>query len=138
MNGHRTKLAGAGVGAAAFLAAHAIEVAGWRAWFGPQHEVWFLNSGRAAAFTAACLFAVAFVAAIASRARRDEAIAYGGSPAAGAFVAMTAVLFATGPGTIFPIVLAFGAVFAIVTCVAGAVAGSTTRAALTRSHPREP
>ena len=45
-------------GAAAFTAAHAVEVIAWRDVFAPagDYAPWFLNAGRAVAFTAACLF----------------------------------------------------------------------------------
>jgi hypothetical protein len=40
---------------------------------------------------------------------------------------MTAVLFATGPGTLFPIVLVFGAFLVIGSVLAGALAGAQLR-----------
>jgi hypothetical protein len=51
------------LGGAAFLAAHAVEVWAWRTWFAPAGDfaAWFLNSGRAVAFTAACLFVVSAI-----------------------------------------------------------------------------
>ena len=39
------------IGLLAFSLAHAIEVAKWAPWFGGAHAPWFLNSGRAIAFT---------------------------------------------------------------------------------------
>jgi hypothetical protein len=97
-------------GAAAFLFAHAIEAARWD-WFGPAHEPWFLNSGRALVFTALCLVAAG---ALAGRSLRD-----GVYVAAGATVALIVVLFLTGPGALFPIVMFMGAGVVVLSIVAG-------------------
>jgi len=43
--------------------------------------------------------------------------------AAGALAAMIAILAAIGPGNLFPIVIAFGAVIAVASTGAGALAG---------------
>jgi hypothetical protein len=110
-------------GALSFVAAHLVETAAWRQWFDPagQYGPWFLNSGRAVAFTAGCLLLGGAASAIRSSDRR-AAFAQGVSVAAGACVAMAVVLFATGPGTLFPIVLAIGGSIAIVSALAGALA----------------
>ena len=44
--------------------AHELEVILWPIWFGGAHDPWFLNSGRAIAFTMACLFGASFVSGI--------------------------------------------------------------------------
>jgi hypothetical protein len=47
----------------------------------------------------------------------------GANAAAGALAAMIALLAVIGPGTLFPIVIAFGAVIAVTSTGAGALAG---------------
>src|SRR5476651_934093 len=90
--------AGFAIGLLSFTASHAIEVAMWDSWFGGTHDPWFLNSGRAAAFTMGCLFAASSVAG---------GLRLSGWPiGAGAVMAMAAVLMWGGGSTIFPIVLA--------------------------------
>lgn len=116
------------LGGAAFLVSHAVERAAWRSMFAPASAVepWFLNSGRAVAFTAACLFIAALVGSAAdarSHPGRASAGASAANAAVGAWLAMAAVLAAIGPGTIFPIALAVGALVAVVACTAGAFAG---------------
>ena len=109
------------LGAAAFLAAHAVLVAKWAAWFGGQWEPWFLNdSGRAVALTAAILFAAALAASLLWALDRGDAIVHGVNVAAGAAAAMIGVLVAIGPGTIFPIVIVAVMVIALGSTVAGA------------------
>jgi hypothetical protein len=120
-------------GALTFLGAHAVLLAGWRSWFEPGgvHAAWFLNSGRGVAFTALCLVAGSALAAAIGRDKTlRERIGTGLAFAAGAVIAMACVLFAGDAGTIFPIVLVFGALIALVSGLAGAVAGGAVRAAL--------
>ena len=88
------------VGLLTFSGAHAIEVAKWASWFGGAHAPWFLNSGRAIAFTLGCVFASSLIAG----ALRLS----GATIAAGAATAMALVLLLGGSGTIVPIVLAAG------------------------------
>jgi hypothetical protein len=118
----------AAAGAAAFLAAHGIEAALWTAWFQPGGgtSAWFLNTGRAALFTAACL-ALAGVIVGTRCAGGSRSVAQGLWLALGALAAMTAVLLSSGPGTLFPIVLAFGAGIAAVAGVAGVSLGALIR-----------
>lgn len=115
------------LGAVTFLFAHAAIVVGWTAWFDPsgRHAAWFLNSGRGVAFTVVCL-AVASAATASFRpcALRERVVA-GIVFAAGAAVAMTAVLLSGDPGTIFPIVLVVGWLIALASSLTGAlVAGA--------------
>ena len=114
------------VGAATFAAAHAIESAAWRSLFAPSSEFapWFLNSGRAAAFTAACLFFVSLVYGWGRRARRSPWFIDAANLTIGASAAMTVVLALIGAGTIFPLVLAFGVVIVAAACAAGTIIGS--------------
>ncbi len=107
-----------------FLVAHAIEVEAWH-WFDPAgtSTPWFLNAGRAVAFTAAILLIVGVIAGFSASINRHGAVARGCNIAAGAIVAMTIVLFAKGPGTLFPIALAFGAAIAVTSSVGGALVG---------------
>src|SRR5437763_10617386 len=59
-------LAGFVIGAAAFLAAHALDARHWSDWFNGEYEPWFLNSGRAVLFTLGLLWmASALTAALA-------------------------------------------------------------------------
>jgi hypothetical protein len=110
------------VGGAAFAAAHLVQTLAWQTWFHGSYDPWFLNSGRAVAFTAALLV---LAGAIVSAADRRESIIRGAHAAAGALAAMIIILAVAGPGTLFPIVIAFGAAIAIASTEAGALAGWT-------------
>jgi hypothetical protein len=89
-------------GLLAFAGAHAIETLMWSTWFESASSPWFLNSGRAAAFTLVCLLSVSLAA--------GWFRVPGVTIAAGAATGMVAVLFFKrgGAGTIFPIVLIVG------------------------------
>ncbi len=117
-------------GAAMFIAAHGVLVAGWHEWFQPvgDYPPWFLNAGRGLAFTAAWLFVAGVLVGLGTRRVARESMISGGNLAAGAVVAMCVVLGWVGPGTLFPIALTIGAGVAVVSCVAGAFAGSAFRA----------
>ncbi len=104
------------VGSLTFVAAHAIEVAKWSAWFGGAHAPWFLNSGRAVIFTLGCLFVVGLIAGILRWS--------GAALATGAATAMAAVLFFGEGSTIFPIVLAAGGLLIAATSLLGSWLGS--------------
>ena len=109
----------------AFVAAHLIEAAKWNDWFRGQYRPWFLNSGRAMLFTATCVFVVSAIVAL----RSDGYLARASSIAIGAVTAMFVVLFVGGdPGTIFPIVIATGAVVLTAIAFAGALAARAFRA----------
>jgi hypothetical protein len=108
------------VGGAAFTCAHLVQTLAWQTWFQGSYDPWFLNSGRAVAFTAALLVVAG---AIVSAADRRESIVRGANAAAGALAAMIVILAVVGPGNLFPIVIAFGAVIAIASTAAGALAG---------------
>jgi len=124
-----TRLKDVGLGGAAFLGAHAVEVWAWRTRFAPAGEfaAWFLNSGRAAAFTAVCLFVVSAMASAFGSADQRESLIRGAYFSGGAVAAMTIVLFGIGPGTIWPIVLVSGAAIVAASGVAGAFIGQTVR-----------
>ena len=118
------------LGAVTFLSTHGALAVGWSRWFDPSgvHRVWFLNSGRAVACTTITLSTVsAVVAATGTRTPRDR-MAEGIAFATGAIAAMAAVLFAGEAGTIFPVVLAVGAIIALAAGVGGALAGGALRA----------
>jgi len=110
------------IGAAVFVAAHAVEARHWTDWFNGEYAPWFLNSGRAVLFTLGLLWvASALTAAFARSPRPVRGLAI----CAGAFVAMAVVLFTGGgPGTLFPITLGFGGVALFCSSVAGARAGA--------------
>jgi hypothetical protein len=116
-------------GGAAFLAAHLVQTLGWRTWFHGTFEPWFLNSGRAVAFTAALL---AVATAVVSTSDRRESIIRGANVAAGAVAAMIVVLSVIGPGNLFPIVVAIGAAILVASGGAGVLAGWGLRRARTR------
>jgi hypothetical protein len=111
-------------GGLTFLVAHAMEVEAWP-WFDPAgtSTPWFLNAGRAVAFTAATLLIAGVIAGLSATISRYGAVARGCNIAAGAIVAMTIVLFAKGPGTLFPIALVFGAAIAVMSSVGGTLVG---------------
>ena len=117
------------IGVLTFLGAHAIERAQWRGWFHGEFEPWFLNSGRAILFTLGC---VCVAGAIVAGLNRSARPVRGITLAAGAFAAMTAVLFLKegGPGTIFPIVLVSGGVFILMSSTLGAWMGTQVREAI--------
>ncbi len=109
-------------GAAAFAAAHLVERWRWTEWFGGagEHAPWFLNSGRAVAFTAAALF---IVGAIGARSLGGAGRAGGIAMAAGAVTSMIVVLTIVGPGTLFPIVIGVGAAIVTVSTMVGWMLG---------------
>ena len=109
------------LGATAFLAAHAVEVVMWTAWFSPQFKPFFTNSGRAMAFTTACVVIAGLLAGFLARDRRDVLI-QAAAVTAGAAIAMTCVLFWVGPGNLFPIVIVLGTVIVAVGSFLGALA----------------
>ena len=117
------------VGGAAFLAAHLVQTLAWQTWFHGAFDPWFLNSGRAVAFTAALLF---LAGAVTSAPEWRESIIRGANVAAGALVAMTGVLSVVGPGNLFPIVIALAAAIAVGSGGAGALAGWGLRRVRTR------
>jgi len=117
------------IGFLTFLAAHAVEVRQWSAWFGGAHPPWFLNSGRAIVFTLGCVCAASCMMALFSAsAQRVRGITF----AVGSFVAMTAVMFLQkgGPGTIFPIVMVVGGLLILVSSTFGAFIGAEIRLAV--------
>ena len=109
------------LGAATFLAAHAVERAFWRSWFSAEWEPFFMNSGRAVALTAACILIAGLLAALLARDRRD-ALVHAGNVTAGAAAVMIFTLFAAGPGTLFPIAIVLGIVILAVGSCLGALA----------------
>ncbi|MBZ5559624.1 MAG: hypothetical protein LAO77_20340 [Acidobacteriia bacterium] len=118
-------------GALAFVGAHAVEAAAWRSWFAPggDYAAWFLNSGRAVAFTAVCLFVVSLLGSALGAADQRDSLVRGAYFSGGAVASMTVVLIVVGPGTIWPIVLVGGAAIISACAVAGAYAGGAIRRA---------
>lgn len=115
---------GFGVGLMAFVAAHSIEVMTWNVWFGGAHDPWFLNSGRATLCMVSWLCGISLVAGVLGLS--------GLMVAAGAFTAMTMVLFLKegGAGTIFPIVMALGGLVILMAGTLGASIGTEIARAL--------
>ena len=122
------RLIGFTIGVVAFTVVHLIEVQMWVPWFGGEHDAWFLNQGHAAAVMVGCLFAVSLVG--------GWFTVSGPMMALGAWVAMTGILFIKpeGPGNIFPIVLAFGGVYALFGCWLGGWIGKELRGLVPRRH----
>jgi hypothetical protein len=87
---------------------------------------WWLNSGRGVVITALVLAGLA--ALVAGRALkgpfRSRQAAAMGALWAGANIGMAVVLFRSGPGTIFPIVLVVGAGISAIAVGAGSLAGA--------------
>ena len=106
---------GFALGLLTFVAAHAIEVFMWVPWFGGVHDPWFLNAGRAVAFTMGSLFVVGLIGG----ALRVSGLGI----AAGAAVAMAVVLIWGGGSSIFPIVLVAGGLLTLVSSTLGAWIG---------------
>jgi hypothetical protein len=92
---------------------------------GIKDNGWFLNSGRG---VLAVGLACAAVGALVGFSRRDS-VRKATMVAGGAVLAMIGVLFRIGPGTIFPIVIAFGAVVIGGATAAGAGVGTAVRRA---------
>jgi hypothetical protein len=109
------------VGAATFVATHAIIVAKWDVWFGGAHEPWFLNGGNGPLeLTAGCLCVATIIAAALEARTQYESVIHGVNVAVGATIAAAVVLLAIGPGTLFPIVIAFCGGIAFVSTIVGA------------------
>jgi hypothetical protein len=124
------------LGAAAFLAVHAVEVYRWRDWFDAagRYKPWFLNTGPSAG---AALFVFAVAGAWASALWARDGVDVGlqaFAVAAGAALAMTITLFVIGPGNIFPIVLISGAGLAAVSAVLGGWLGFLAASGIRRSR----
>jgi len=104
------------LGLTTFAGAHNVEVLLWPVWFGGMHDPWFLNSGRAIAFTMTCMFGASVVAGILGLS--------GAWIAAGGAMAMAIVLSLQGGSTIFPIVIAGGGLFIASASLLGTWVGS--------------
>ena len=114
------------IGAAVFVLVHAVETARWRAWFEPAgaHDPWFLNNGTAVGFAALTFALLGMVIGTRSAGRPfADAVVEGANATAGAVLAMIAVLFWVGPGTILPIVIVFGCLVVGVSVAAGTAIG---------------
>ena len=85
---------------------------------------WFLNSGTNV--NAICV-AVAIAAGVVALASRANLVTRAAACLAGAIFAMVVVLFATGAGSIFPIVIVFGGVVLGAAVAAGTVAVEAVR-----------
>jgi len=123
------------LGAATFVAGHFVEVARWESWFGGGgHAVWFLNDGnRAVLFMMGCLFFAALIAGLLWARSTHDAIVHGGNVATGGVAAMTVLIFAApwGPGNLFPIAIAIGAVILLLsTAVASLIVVAIKRRSL--------
>jgi hypothetical protein len=116
----RRRVASAIIGLVTFVATHLILVATWMSWFHGQHEPWFLNTTAAGEFTAACVFVVSAVAGALN--------ASGLFLWLGSIAAMTIVmLMAPGPGTLWPIAMAFGGSVLAVAVLSGNLLGLGVR-----------
>ena len=110
-------------GAAMFLAVQGVLFLTVAPTEGIRNSGWFLNSGRGVAVVAVfCAVAGALVGAV----RRDNVLE-STMVAGGAVLAMIAVLFSIGPGTIFPIVIVFGTVIIAGATLLGMAVGNELR-----------
>ena len=112
-------------GAGLFLSVHGLLVLNAVPIAGMKDSGWFLNSGRG---VLAVALACAVVGGLIGFGRRDS-MPEATMVASGAVLAMIAVLFSIGPGTIFPIVIAFGAVIIGGATAAGTAVGTAVRCA---------
>jgi hypothetical protein len=94
------------LGALTFMAAHAGEVVIWTSWFGGV-QPFFMNSGRALAFTGGGFLVAGLLAGVVATDRRD-ALIQAGNLTAGGGVPMTFIIFGNGPGTLSPIAIVAG------------------------------
>jgi hypothetical protein len=92
---------------------------------GIEDSGWFLNSGRG---VAAVGLACGVVGALVGFGRQDR-VREAAMGATGAVLAMIAVLFSIGPGTIFPIVIIFGTAIIAGATAAGTGVGNAVRRA---------
>lgn len=111
------------IGAAVFVLAqgwlleHAAPMAG------VEHSGWFLNSGLGVRVISRTFIVTGILAGL----LRHGGLMDAALIAAGAVLAMTIVLFSIGPGTIFPIVVAFGTAAVFGATGIGAVVGVAAR-----------
>jgi hypothetical protein len=85
---------------------------------------WWLNSGRAAGTMLVAEFVAAFVLAVwKSRGRKERIISWW----AGGLAGMALFLFATGPGTIWPLALVVAAIVTAAPILAGVAVASMLR-----------
>ena len=104
------------IGALTFAITQVILAAKWTSWFHGQFEPWFLNTASASQFTLACLFVVSLIAGLFEM--------FGLFTWVGAVIAMVVVmLLPPGPGTLWPIAMAFGGFILAVAILAGNMIG---------------
>jgi hypothetical protein len=102
-----------------FFAAGAAVAAALHAWGG-----WWLNSGASVLRTVVVLLVAGIFAGLG---RSDNAVVRACALWAGANVSFAAILFTIGPGTIFPIVLAVGALISAASVTGGVGLGFLIR-----------
>lgn len=109
------------IGAATFLAAHAIEVA---ADIG-GNDPWFISTAPSALFTAAAMIAAGLLVGAWKGGTYPDAYVSAMALTAGAAVPLVVTLFShpNGPGNLFPIALAIGVVLLAFASVAGVTIG---------------
>jgi hypothetical protein len=84
---------------------------------------WWLNSGRGVAVTGAALALTAIAVGFLARSLGSQSMAAGAALWFGANLGFALVLFRSGPGTLFPIVLAIGAGIAAIAVGVGSLIG---------------
>ena len=128
MTNTRRRLAASIVGALTVLVLHLIEVRMWSSWFGDSYAPWFMNDPNAGALMIGGLFIVGLIA--------GGFYLPGPSMAMGAWIAMDWLLLwrPGGPGNIFPIVMAVGAVLMVIACWPATLIGKELRGLVTRLH----
>jgi hypothetical protein len=91
---------------------------------------WFLNSGVGVALVVGVLAGACAVLAVATP--QSNVWRVSGAFAGGAIAAMIVSLFAIGPGTLFPIVIAIGGGLIVIAALAGGAVGFCARSLLGR------
>jgi hypothetical protein len=117
------------IGLGTFVGTHLVLMAKWTSWFHGQYEPWFLNTTSAGQFTLACCFVVSLIAGLFDM--------FGWFIWVGAVIAMVVVMLVPpGPGTLWPIAIAFGGFLLAVTILFGNALGLGIRYFLTRLRGR--
>jgi hypothetical protein len=112
----RHRVAGVVIGLVTFVVTHLILMAKWTSWFHGEYEPWFLNTTSAGQFMAACVFAVSLIAGVFNIS--------GVFLWLGAVIAMVVVMLVPpGPGTLWPIAMAFGGSMLAVVILSGHLLG---------------
>jgi len=93
---------------------------------------WWLNSGGGVAVTSTVLALAGLVLGLQRRVSGNQIVATGAALWFGANIGFAVVLFRSGPGTLFPIVLAIGAGIAAIAVGVGSLVGRAISGGMSR------